>query len=429
MTCCSCDENRSDVRHIFDVFNVSCPEKYLDLPAIVGCYKGGAFSNLTNKFRCRIKNWCVRALSQGDDLILYAKATIPQANLINSILEVFDMFSGHKIRAKLSGWSSRSLSFAGRVTSANSVLNAMPCQPITCRPVASPNAYAMKLINYSEISSGAPVPRTVVFRLFNGALFVNHGLMVVLACATLGIRISLSSQSFVIALTHCSHLWRALGNVWPSFYEFLAWSVNDVVDDLLVCDVLTQPGLWSLPLLEQILSSQAIPYVMSIHYPTPSMGPKSCYWEPGKHGSELPWNIIFSSLAWHIWKQVNSKIFSGQSQPNYALLMQSKVWVSYCYSTLQDLRLPRAQVYVGGLIRNNLGDWLLGFNKYIGATQALHAELWGILKGLRLSRNNGFECVQCQTDCSEALNLVTSSTAHLSPIALVRAIAKLVSKS
>ncbi|KAK8986527.1 hypothetical protein V6N11_010083 [Hibiscus sabdariffa] len=46
-------------------------------------------------------------------------------------------------------------------------------------------------------------------------------------------------------------------------------------------------------------------------------------------------------------------------------------------------------------------------------------ELCGILKGLRLTWANGFERIQCQTNCAEALNLVNSAEASHSPTALV----------
>ncbi|KAE8663142.1 hypothetical protein F3Y22_tig00113096pilonHSYRG00099 [Hibiscus syriacus] len=40
---------------------------------------------------------------------------------------------------------------------------------------------------------------------------------------------------------------------------------------------------------------------------------------------------------------------------------------------------------VGGLIRNNAGDWIVGFNKSVGVTTPLQAELWGIFEGLNLA--------------------------------------------
>ncbi|KAE8657073.1 cysteine proteinase RD21a-like [Hibiscus syriacus] len=82
----------------------------------------------------------------------------------------------------------------------------------------------------------------------------------------------------------------------------------------------------------------------------------------------------------------------------------------------------------GGLIRNKDGDWIIGFNKAVSISSPLQAELWAILKGLQLAWSQRLECLQCQTDCAEALALVTSPIAASSPVSLVRSIASLISK-
>lgn len=38
----------------------------------------------------------------------------------------------------------------------------------------------------------------------------------------------------------------------------------------------------------------------------------------------------------------------------------------------------------GGVIRDNSGDWIKGFSKFIGRNLVLFAELWGILEGTKL---------------------------------------------
>ncbi|XP_038997979.1 uncharacterized protein LOC120123032 [Hibiscus syriacus] len=137
-------------------------------------------------------DFIVDTLYEADDLVLYAKATAAQAILIDDILEEFGRYSGHKvnklkshvyfspntsvesanavsshlgikqihnlgvylgmsvmhkratcefysfiidkIKSKIHGWSARTLSFAGRITLANSVLMAIPTYFMqTCR--------------------------------------------------------------------------------------------------------------------------------------------------------------------------------------------------------------------------------------------------------------------------------------------------------
>ncbi|KAL4274050.1 hypothetical protein GQ457_13G018960 [Hibiscus cannabinus] len=84
---------------------------------------------------------------------------------------------------------------------------------------------------------------------------------------------------------------------------------------------------------------------------------------------------------------------------------------------------------LSGLIRDYEESWLLGFNKHLGIFSILEAELWRILEGLRLAWLHRFERVQCQTDSSEAYDLITSLDASSSSIYLVRAIADYSSKS
>ncbi|KAK8562143.1 hypothetical protein V6N12_049192 [Hibiscus sabdariffa] len=81
------------------------------------------------------------------------------------------------------------------------------------------------------------------------------------------------------------------------------------------------------------------------------------------------------------------------------------------------------------LIRDNEGSWLTGFNRYLGITTPLQAELWAIHEGLLLAWSLVFERLQCQMDCVEAFSLITSSNANSSSLSLVRAISRLASRA
>ncbi|KAK9007263.1 hypothetical protein V6N11_051092 [Hibiscus sabdariffa] len=75
--------------------------------------------------------------------------------------------------------------------------------------------------------------------------------------------------------------------------------------------------------------------------------------------------------------------------------------------------------------RTDDGSWILGFNKTIGILCPLQAELWGILLGLQLAWDNGFERLLIQSDNREAIRRVSASTASSVPCSLVRSIAAL----
>ena len=69
-------------------------------------------------------------------------------------------------------------------------------------------------------------------------------------------------------------------------------------------------------------------------------------------------------------------------------------------------KLPMYLAAAGGLIRDNLGRWLLGFMYNIGACTPLEAELWAILEGLRVAWNAGYRNVLLEADSQQAISAV-----------------------
>ncbi|KAK7268687.1 hypothetical protein RIF29_21393 [Crotalaria pallida] len=60
----------------------------------------------------------------------------------------------------------------------------------------------------------------------------------------------------------------------------------------------------------------------------------------------------------------------------------------------------------GGLLRDDLGKWLLGFSGHIGISYNLHAEIEAIRNRLEVAWNYGARRVICYSDSLEALRLV-----------------------
>ncbi|KAE8670454.1 hypothetical protein F3Y22_tig00112131pilonHSYRG00048 [Hibiscus syriacus] len=175
-------------------------------------------------------------------------------------------------------------------------------------------------------------------------------------------------------------------------------------------------------------------------------------------GTNIPWKILLSSIAWQIWKRRNSYIFSDLFIHNDQLISLSKNWSlyiiaeksisptgsgaarpeliqwkpmpTYWYTLNTDGAVYKiaSQGSVGGLIRNMNGDWIIGFNKSVGISTPFQAELWGFFEVLKLALSHNIEHLQCQTNNVEALNLVSSAMAKCSPISIVRSIAKLILK-
>ncbi|KAK9018022.1 hypothetical protein V6N11_001012 [Hibiscus sabdariffa] len=171
----------------------------------------------------------------------------------------------------------------------------------------------------------------------------------------------------------------------------------------------------------------------------------------------LPWQVLFVSIIWQLWKARNDLVFNGTPPDAGNILQRSILWARYynecvplttpvcpvqptalhwqrpstgwvCLSTDGAVSIATGMGSVGGIFRSDDGSWILGFNKTIGILRPLQAELWGILLGLQLAWENGFERLLIQSDNREAIKRLNASTASSDPCSLVRSIAALRSR-
>ncbi|KAK8572182.1 hypothetical protein V6N12_028243 [Hibiscus sabdariffa] len=171
----------------------------------------------------------------------------------------------------------------------------------------------------------------------------------------------------------------------------------------------------------------------------------------------LPWQVLFVSIIWQLWKARNDLVFNGTPPDAGNILQRSILWARYynecvtltapvcpvqptalhwqrpstgwvCLSTDRAVSIATGMGSVGGIFRSDDGSWILGFNKTIGILRPLQAELWGILLGLQLAWENGFERLLIQSDNREAIKRLNASTASSDPCSLVRSIAALRSR-
>ncbi|KAE8686944.1 hypothetical protein F3Y22_tig00111027pilonHSYRG00545 [Hibiscus syriacus] len=114
-------------------------------------------------------------------------------------------------------------------------------------------------------------------------------------------------------------------------------------------------------------------------------------------------------------------------QPFYQAIVHGyefKNWANYFITTtpdsLTDTAFPRPELIQW---RPAPAGWFtLNTDGAVHHTSSLGSA------GLQLAWSQRLEHLQCQTDCAEALTLVTSSTAASSPVSIVRSIASLISK-
>ena len=128
-----------------------------------------------------------------------------------------------------------------------------------------------------------------------------------------------------------------------------------------------------------------------------------------------PWRIIFSFVAWSIWKSKNLYVFNKKNQNPYLSteIENQALEFMYCMTSPRNWILktnrricwekPPAgwkklntngssidnltRVSCGSFIRDKHGGWVVGFVKHIGSTNNFVVELWGLRDRLVLCYN------------------------------------------
>ena len=154
-----------------------------------------------------------------------------------------------------------------------------------------------------------------------------------------------------------------------------------------------------------------------------------------KHYALAPNGNIFVIACWVLWKARNHKVFNGNDWVNWVCLshiysLHSDVVVHLSNDAIQrpirqvkwipplnniikvnvdgsSLSNPGRSGF-GGLIRNNNGDWLLGFSGFCDITSCLAAELYAIFHGLRIAYDAGHKNIILESDSMMALDLIMS---------------------
>lgn len=66
---------------------------------------------------------------------------------------------------------------------------------------------------------------------------------------------------------------------------------------------------------------------------------------------------------------------------------------------------------------NDIGNWILGYSKFIGSGIALHVELWAILIGLNLAYEHDSNCkIIIESDSSQAMDLLLNYSSAFHPL-------------
>lgn len=60
----------------------------------------------------------------------------------------------------------------------------------------------------------------------------------------------------------------------------------------------------------------------------------------------------------------------------------------------------------GKVLRYSNGNWITGFQRYVGRRSSLNSELWTTLLGLQVAKCRGFDKVILESDCKVAVDLI-----------------------
>ena len=144
-----------------------------------------------------------------------------------------------------------------------------------------------------------------------------------------------------------------------------------------------------------------------------------------------PWNTLFSFAIWNIWKSRNNFIFQRKrlnQQLHVEILNQTfefihciaspRLMIRRCVKRIKWDKPPVGWMKLntdgsvcgsvgvagcGGVIRDDCGNWILGFNRRIGITNSFCAELWGLREGLIMCCNLNISSIIVELDAKAVI--------------------------
>lgn len=162
--------------------------------------------------------------------------------------------------------------------------------------------------------------------------------------------------------------------------------------------------------------------------------------------SRVAHGTLFIYLLWNIWCTRNQKVFqsatfiassavscaysqatewtflagsSSNKKPSFEVLVSWKPpqvgWFKLnsdgsCQGNVHGY----GEIAAAGVVRDCHGKWLKGFVCYLGCGNSLLAELWSIYLGIVLAREQNFDPIYVESDCSTAVFLLNDEAAGFS---------------
>lgn len=156
-------------------------------------------------------------------------------------------------------------------------------------------------------------------------------------------------------------------------------------------------------------------------------------------GTSIPWNTLFCTALWQIWKDRNRKSFDNiELNPEVSsnlICSYAKEIVGafknplipgpnpnrltpWCPPIADNLKLNTDGCWYdrnrnagfGGLVRNDQGEWQIGYYGKMLTSSSLETEIWSIYRGLTIILEKGWTNVRIESDSQTAVTLFTEET-------------------
>ncbi|MBA0607395.1 hypothetical protein Godav_019703 [Gossypium davidsonii] len=137
-------------------------------------------------------------------------------------------------------------------------------------------------------------------------------------------------------------------------------------------------------------------------------------------------NVLKVSLTWA--RQYTSAFMTStlKGHRSFDNSFMEECWV--CLNTDGLERQDEGFTVAGGLVRDQNGRWIMGFNRYLRNCTVTKSKLWGILDGIKLILDRRFERILIQIDSLEAMNTIQEGVFRISNSTLLRRIHQFLTK-
>lgn len=160
---------------------------------------------------------------------------------------------------------------------------------------------------------------------------------------------------------------------------------------------------------------------------------------------QLPWNVYFPFLCWHLWLARNKCIFKNQSRSQHRLVHKTvQATIEFFFYLACPVKIVKNSISqiikwitpiepfiklntdgsssdnlgmaeAGGLLRDSSGLWISRFSLSMDITTNNMAELGAVRQGLILAWDLEFKFIQLEIDSMRALFWLTTTTANFPP--------------